>query len=345
VTYRIPGFNPLRRAFLRTLALAPIALGARAAQAQGSYAARAEVQAFVQEMGDRHGFDAQALLHLFRHASYQPAVIRAISPPRDVRVRSWQRYRARYLDEGRIAGGMRFWHQHAALVDAAQVRFGVPQEIMVAIIGVETIYGRMTGTFQTLSALATLAFDYPSRADLFRHELEELLLLARELDRSAITFKGSYAGAIGLPQFLPSSYRRYAIDFDRDGKVDLLESAGDAIGSVGNFLREHGWRSGELVAVPAIVPPDATALADGDVTPKYVLQELAIQGITPAAAVDHSGKCALIDLVTPDVPTEYWLGFDNFHALTRYNRSSFYAMAVFQLAEALRNARSDTTTG
>jgi len=329
-----------RRRFIGALACAPIAWHAPRAQSSDGYASRPEVQAFVREMSARHGLDADTLLRLFRHAQYEPTVIRAIMPPRDPRIRSWRAYRPRYVNEDRIGNGVGFWRVHAPVFEAAEQRYRVPQEIIAAIIGVETIYGRITGGFQTLSALSTLAFDYPARAELFRGELEELLLLAQEKGRSAITFKGSYAGAIGLPQFLPSSYRRFAVDFDGDGKVDLLESPADAIGSVGNYLREHGWRSEGRIAVPAIVPPQASALADGGVLPKYSVRELSEHGISAAAQLDDNEKCALIDLIAPDQPTEYWLGFENFYVLTRYNRSSFYAMAVFHLAQALRDARS-----
>lgn len=329
-----------RRRFIGAIASASLACQAPRAQSADGYAGRPEVQAFVHEMSAKHGLDTDTLLQLFRHAQYQPAVIRAIMPPRSPRVRSWRAYRPRYVNEDRIGNGVSFWRAHAPVFEAAEQRYRVPQEIMAAIIGVETIYGRITGGFQTLSALSTLAFDYPARAELFRRELEELLLLAQEKGRSAITFKGSYAGAIGLPQFLPSSYRRFAVDFDGDGKVELLESPADAIGSVGNYLREHGWRGEGRIAVKAIVPPEAIALADGDVLPKYTVGDLFGQGVSTSAPTNGDEKCALIDLVTPDQPTEYWLGFDNFYVLTRYNRSSFYAMAVFHLAEVLREARS-----
>jgi membrane-bound lytic murein transglycosylase B len=335
-TYRLS-----RRRFIGAVASAPLAWHALHAYSADGYAGRPEVRAFVQEMSIKHGLDSDTLLQLFRHAQYQPAVIRAIMPPRNPRVRSWRAYRPRYVNEDRISNGVRFWRAHASVFEAAEQRYHVPQEIMAAIIGVETIYGRITGGFQTLSALSTLAFDYPARAKLFRQELEELLLLAQEKGRSAITFKGSYAGAIGLPQFLPSSYRRFAVDFDGDGKVELLESPADAIASVGNYLQEHGWRKEGRIAIPAIVPPEAISLADGDVLPKYSVEELSERGISTSAPTSGDEKCALIDLVTPDQATEYWLGFENFYVLTRYNRSSFYAMAVFHLAKALRDARPE----
>jgi len=305
------------------------------------YAQREEVREFVAAMADKHGFDASALIGLFQQAQFQPGVIKAIMPPRDPKVRSWRVYRSRYLDEARIAGGLAFWDDHSAALQEAQRTFGVPQEIIVAIIGVETIYGRTTGGFQTLSALATLAFDYPPRAELFRTELEELLLLARDTRKEATEFHGSYAGALGLPQFLPSSYRRYAVDFDEDGRVDLSGSPADAIGSVAHFLQRHGWRSGGRIALRAKAAPERlAALADGSVAPRYSSTDLAQHGIVAASDVAEDETVALIDLVTPDAPTEYWFGFQNFYVLTRYNRSSFYAMAVFQLAQALVEERA-----
>lgn len=308
--------------------------------AADSYAERDEVRDFVADVAQRHGFEPAALLAQFRSATFQPKVLRAIMPPSDPRIRSWRAYRARYLDAARIDGGLLFWARHGAALEKAQAQFGVPPEIIVAIIGVETIYGRVTGDFQTLSALATLAFDYPPRAQLFRAELEQLLLLARERQQAADAFHGSYAGALGLPQFLPSSYRRYAIDFDADGRTDLGDSPADAIGSVAHFLQQHGWNNGGRIAVPARVAADHTpALADGSVQPKYSSTELAQHGVTAAVPMEVEERSALIDLVSPDAPTEYWLGFDNFYVLTRYNRSSFYAMAVFQLAETLRAGR------
>lgn len=308
--------------------------------AADNYAERREVREFAAQMADKYGFETDSLLRLFSQARFQPGVIKAILPPTSPTVRSWRNYRARYIEPTRIAGGLRFWQENAAALADAEHRYGVPAEIMVAIIGVETKYGRMTGTFQTVSALATLAFDYPPRADLFRGELEEFLLLARETNRDPLTFSGSYAGALGIPQFLPSSYRRYGVDFDGDGQVDLTNSERDAIGSIANFLQQHGWQSGGVVAVPVITSGnDYLALVDGGVEPHYTLQELAEKGISANREIAPEEKCALIDLVTPGAPTEYWLGYHNFYVITRYNRSTFYAMAVYQLSQELRAAR------
>jgi membrane-bound lytic murein transglycosylase B len=303
----------------------------------GSYAERPEALAFIAEMESRHGFDGDHLRALFRHASPNASVLKAIRPPADPGARSWQAYRKRFVEPRRITAGHAFWREHGAALTRARALYGVPEEIIAAIIGVETIYGRHTGKFQVLEALATLAFDYPPRADLFRRELEALLLLARDEDRSPLSYRGSYAGAIGLPQFLPSSIRSYAIDFDANGRTDLAESPADAIGSVARFLQEHGWQPGEPVAVPVQVGSDVAPLIEEGIKPRRLPAEMRPFGVRTEGLPER--PAALIDLATPNAPVEYWLGYENFYVLTRYNRSSFYAMAVFQLAEALRAGR------
>ncbi len=227
------------------------------------YAVREDVRHFIDDMHQRHAMDSVALEALFRKTRQLPAVIRAIMPPHDPGIRSWQAYRGRFVEPKRIAAGHRFMHAHAATLALAEARYGVPAEIVAAIIGVETIYGRHTGRFSSFAALTTLAFDYPPRADLFRRELEELLLLAREEGRSPLDYRGSYAGALGLPQFLPSSRRRYGVDFDGDGRIDLASSVDDAIGSVANFLASHGWEKYAPLAVTVNLAGDGVqALVD-----------------------------------------------------------------------------------
>ncbi len=300
------------------------------------YAAREDVQAFIAEMQARHGFDDAHLTALFDQTQSIPLVLKAIAPPTDPGIRSWQIYRQRFIEPRRIAAGLEFWRKHKATLAKAQALFGVPAEIIVAIIGIETFYGRYLGRFDTFAALATLAFDYPPRAELFRRELEALLLLARDEQRAPDSYRSSYAGAIGLPQFLPSSIRAYAVDFDRNGHIDLTRSPADAIGSVANFLKEHGWENGGPVAVKVGAGGTVTeSLISEGIKPVRFPAEMAAFGIEiPANAPD--APAALIDLVTPDAPIEYWLGYRNFYVITRYNRSSFYAMAVFQFAQALK---------
>jgi membrane-bound lytic murein transglycosylase B len=333
---------------LAALAVGANALAAGATHVNSGYAERDEVKIFIAEMRDKHGFDPAVLDALFRRTRPIPAVIKAIMPPRDPGVRSWQAYRSRFVEPIRIAAGRRFMRAHSAEIAAAEVRFGVPAEIIAAIIGVETIYGRQLGRFGTFAALATLAFDYPPRAELFRLELEELLLLAREENRSLLSYTGSYAGALGLPQFLPSSRRRYAIDFDGDGRIDLVGSPADAVGSVASFLASHGWQKDGPIAVAISVAGSGVAamIAEG-ISPQRTPRQMEDANVavarvgagdTAIRALDEplpEQPAALIDLVTPQAATEYRLGYRNFYVITRYNRSSFYAAAVMDLAAEL----------
>lgn len=311
------------------------------------------VHEFIREMHERHGFDADELTRYFSTVHRNTVVLKAIQPAAvPEQQRSWQRYRARFLNEQRIARGLEFWQEHEATLARAEAVYGVPPEIVVAIIGVETEYGRNTGRFSVLEALSTLAFEYPPRAPFFRGELEQLLLMARESGTAPTDYKGSYAGAIGIPQFMPGSQRRFAVDFDSDGRIDLRLSETDAIGSVARYLNLHGWQSNAPVALPARVDGDPSLLIATGIKPTLPLGELARQGVTLLETDRNAQRqqarlaewpAALIDLVTPDWPTEYWVGFDNFYVITRYNRSSFYAMSVFQLAEALRQAKGGSS--
>ncbi|BAL25812.1 lytic murein transglycosylase B [Azoarcus sp. KH32C] len=321
-----------------TAALLVLALLAQPSQAGASYAQRDEGMAFAKEMQEKHGFDQAQILAALDRAHFDARVIRLIKPPATPTARSWQRYRARFLESARINSGIAFWHENEATLQAASDRYGVPPEIVAAIIGVETYYGRNAGNFELVSALATLAFDYPPRASLFQRELENLFLLAREQGRDPFSYYGSYAGALGYPQFLPSSIRNFAVDFDGDGHIDIDQNPTDAIGSVANYLSSHGWVRGEPVASPALVAPttDTQPLINAGIEPTITPEQLAAAGITPVR--DQTGAPAtLVDLATPGEGIEYWLGYRNFYVITRYNKSSFYAMAVFQLAQALRD--------
>jgi membrane-bound lytic murein transglycosylase B len=313
------------------------ALSVASAPAADNYAERPDVRAFVADMANRHAFDPDRLLAHFAQVRPSIAVLNAIQPPTDPGIRSWQAYRSRFVEPIRIALGLEFWRRQASVLAKAEARYGVPPEIIVAIIGVETIYGRHSGRFQVFNALSTLAFDYPPRAELFRGELEALLLLAREERRDPWRYRGSYAGAMGLPQFLPSSIRRFAIDFDGSGRIDLAGSQPDAIGSVARFLAEHGWMRGAPIADTAIVDGDPTPLLMEGIRPKRLPSEMLDNGVRTTNALPQ--PAALIDLATPGTETEYRLGYNNFFVLTRYNRSSFYAAAVMDLAEMLRAAR------
>ena len=322
----------------KTLAALAFTLTAQLAMAApDSIADLPEAAAFANDLAERQGFDANSLLEQFSAVRTNERVLQLMAPPTSPTQRSWERYRPRFVNAQRIAGGIRFWQDNALTLARARALYGVPEEVIVAIIGVETVYGSNTGGFSVLEALATLAFQYPRRAEFFRSELEQFLLMTRENGLDPLAVKGSFAGAIGIPQFMPGSQRRYAVDFDGDQRVDLSNSTADAIGSVARFLEQHGWQPGQPVAVPARLPgaPDQSLL-DAGIRPSLRVGDLLERGIVATAAPEST--VTLVDLVSPGQATEYWLGFENFYVITRYNRSSFYAMSVFQLAEEIRRA-------
>ncbi|HMM78023.1 MAG TPA: lytic murein transglycosylase B [Gammaproteobacteria bacterium] len=331
--------RPRRRAAWLSLFLAVMLSGARA---DGSLDPAA-VAGFVADMHARHGFDASTLNTLFARAQRLDGVLAAISKPAEYK--PWHAYRPIFLTRSRIDQGVAFWNEQAPILAAAEQKTGVPAEIIVAIIGVETAYGRNTGSYRVLDALATLAFHYPKRAPFFRSELENFLLLAREEHVDPMTPTGSYAGAMGLPQFMPSSFRRYAVDFDADGHRDIWRNPRDAIGSVGNYLEAHGWRAGEPIAVPA-AQSDANAREVRDaVDLKYTIAQYAMRGVRPLEQIGAQYAevpAVLLGYESSATATEYWLGLRNFYAITRYNRSPKYALAVFQLADAIARARGRT---
>lgn len=316
------------------LGLLLLGLGGANVRAE-SMADNPEVQLFISDMVKLHGFDETDLQQYFSKIGPNARVLKFISPPTHPAQRSWQRYRGRFLENTRINNGVRFWRDNGATLAKASVLYGVPEEIIVSIIGIETLYGRDTGSFNTFEALATLAFYYPQRAEYFRQELEQLLLMSRENRTSPVDYSGSFAGALGVPQFMPGSLRRYAVDFDGDSRIDLKNSTEDAIGSVARFLQQHGWQQGAPIAAPARISgaPDPLWIEAG-IRPSLLAGDLLNRGVK--ADVAPNMKITLVDLVTPGKPTEYWLGFDNFYVITRYNRSSFYAMSVYQLAQEIR---------
>lgn len=314
----------------------PLLLIALPTAAAERYVERPEVRAFVAEMADRHGFEPDRLAALFRQAKPDPIVLKAIAPPADPGIRSWRAYRERFVEPMRIGRGLDFWHDHADALARAEATYGVPAEIIVAIIGIETSYGRNPGHFQVFNALTNLSFDYPPRAGLFRRELEALLLLAREEDRDPWSYRGSYAGAIGLPQFMPSSLRNYAVDFDGDGHIDLANSADDAIGSIARFLRAQGWQPDQPIALPVKVTRNPVPLLAEGIRPQRLPAEMTAFGVQTAGM--PAQPAALIEFPTSGADTQYRLGFNNFYVITRYNQSSFYAAAVTDLAAVLRAA-------
>jgi membrane-bound lytic murein transglycosylase B len=307
--------------------------------AQPSYAKRPEVRAFIRDMVQRHGFVERELTFMFSRVKREDPVLQFIRPPD--KGPSWQEYRELFVNEKRVALGAEFWGTHGAQLERAQREFGVPPEYVLAIIGIETYYGRNMGRWRVVDALTTLAFDYPPRATYFRNELEQYLLLSRDLGFDVFSVRGSYAGAIGIPQFMPGSQRRFAVDFDGDGVVDLRRNAADAIGSVANFLKQHGWQPGGAVMFPARVEGEAwRAYADGGIEPRHRLADLKRAGAQFAAPAELDGALgALVELATPERASEYRVGLNNFYVLTRYNRSALYATAVAELAAALRKTQ------
>jgi membrane-bound lytic murein transglycosylase B len=321
------------------LALSVFMAGEAAAQ---SYARRDDVRQFIGELVDRHGFERKDLELLFSRVKFQASVLRLMKPPPEAPVRSWQNYRAIFSNPARIEAGVQFWERHAAALARASEQYGVPPEVIVGIIGVETIYGRNMGSYRVIDALTTLAFDYPPRAPFFRSELENFLLFTREAATSgvqdkALLAKGSFAGAIGIPQFMPGSYRRFAVDFDGDGQRDLMGSPIDAIGSVANFLKEHGWERDQPIATPAqATGEDWKKMTEAGIKPAYRVAELANFGVRPGDTLPADKLCSLVELETPGQPSELWVGLQNFYSLTRYNRSSMYAIAVLELGRAVK---------
>ncbi len=338
-----PSADPIRR-------LAPLLLGALLLAAPWPAPAepllqRPELREFIDQMVAKHGFNGAELATLFAGVATQPRIIEAITRPAEAK--PWHAYRKIFLTETRIEGGVTFWNEHAELLAAAEARFGVPPEIMVAIIGVETNYGRNAGSWQVIDALTTLAFDYPRRGDFFRSELEHFLLLSREEGLDPLAPLGSYAGAMGLGQFIPSSYRRYAIDFDGDGQRDLFGNRADAIGSVANYFAAHGWRKDGTVTVPARVDGDAyRPLVDLGYKPQRRLDRFPGYGVAVPDGVDPGELAALLELDAEGGP-EHWIALHNFYVITRYNHSPLYAMAVYQLSRevAARRAASRDARG
>ena len=324
--------------------LTALALGAPCAAAALDTEAslRPEIEAFIADMNTRHGMGSAELRLILRQARVQTDILRAMSA--QATPRPWHRYRPSFVNADRIAGGVRFWNRHADLLARAETEYGVPAEIVVATIGVETVYGSYTGNHRVLDALTTLAFDFPRRAEFFRGELEQFLLLVRDGVLDPLQMRGSYAGAMGTPQFLPSSFRNYAVDFDGDGRTVLWEGAADSIGSVANYYRSFGWQRERPIAVPARVQGEGyAALAQAGIEPRFDAAALAQAGVVPLEPIGDDTAAMLV--LEGAAGNEHWLGLNNFYMITRYNRSVNYAMSVFQLAREIRAARAASAAG
>jgi len=295
---------------------------------------RPELAAFIGAMVDKHGFDRASLQALFREVQLKPGIIKAIGKPAENK--RWDEYEPMFVTPGRINGGVKFFDENAAALARAEREYGVPAEVIAAVIGVETLYGRNTGSYRVMDALTTLALDYPSRAPFFLGELENYLLLAQQEGMDPLAMKGSYAGAMGIGQFMPGSYLRYAVDFDGDGRRDLGHDTADAIGSVANYLAAYGWEQGESVAVPARVEGEEfRSLLGKGFDSMRSMAELQQLGVTAPNVPPAQMQAQLLSLETSGGP-EYWLGFNNFYVITRYNRSVYYAMAVYRLSREIR---------
>jgi membrane-bound lytic murein transglycosylase B len=315
---------------------------------QVTYGEREDVMRFAGEVADRHALDAAWLRSALAQSRFIPSVTRFIMPPPAGTAKNWQAYRSRFVEPTRLRAGVAFWNANEEWLKLAETRYGVPPEIIVGIVGVETIYGQQMGSFRTIDALATLAFDFPTgrsdRSAFFRDELEKYLLLCQKEGVDPLSWRSSYAGAIGMPQFMPSSILAHAVDFDGDEHIDLHRNAGDVIGSVASFLYNHGWQRDVPthfeVAVP-VVTTDRAVLLGPDILPTFTAQEFVAHGaLLGDAAKAHEGKLALVELQNGDAAPSYVAGTSNFYVITRYNWSSYYAMAVIALGDAVKRQRS-----
>jgi len=330
---------------LRYLSLVPLLLLAACAQhptvpgatppatPAAGFASRPEVQQFMATVQKKDGFDQAWLQRAFQGAQYRQSIIDAMTRPYESK--PWYQYQSIFVNEARISAGAAFWDQHEQLLAAAEAKYGVDADIIVAIIGVESLYGKQHGGYPVIDALSTLSFDYPARAPFFQSELEQFLVLCREQGFDPLKPMGSYAGAMGAPQFMPDSFRVYAVDFDGDGKRDIWEDWPDIIGSVANYFHLHGWQENGLTVVPAAFPKDAMAPAPVATT-VGALRQL---GVSLSEGMSDNSDAVLVSLQDQD-GMEYWVGLHNFRVITQYNKSPLYAMAVIQLANAISQRRA-----
>ena len=340
----------LRALAVFALLLVPLANAAEpqpAVQTRPPYSARADVRAFAAEIAASTGLSQQQVERWLARAKFQPKIVAAMDRPLLLPPK-WYEYAPPLLAPDRVSGGVAFWRANASTLARAEAEYGVPAEIVVAILGVETVYGRNTGSYRVIDALATLAFDYPRRAPFFRGELREYLLLAQEQGWSPLEPTGSFAGAMGVPQFMPGSHRQYAVDFDSDGRIDLWHDTADVIGSVANYLARHDWLSGQPVLLPARIVPDVRDAAlrrlDGGISERRPMAAWSADGVeaedAPAdLASDPIGLLLLEESPEDGEPrASYWMAYPNFYVITRYNKSRLYAATVFALAQSIKGA-------
>jgi membrane-bound lytic murein transglycosylase B len=312
------------------------------AQAPARVKLKPNVEKFISQMVQQHQFEDSALRRIFAQLKSNEGVIKAINAP--ATAKPWYEFRNLFITPLRTEGGVTFWNENAEQLKRARDIYGVPEEIIVAIIGVESIYGKRTGSFRVIDSLYTLGFETPDRAPYFRSEMEQFLLLARENKFDPLAVKGSFAGAIGMPQFMPTSYRRFAVDFDRDGTIDLWDNIPDIIGSVANYLHSFGWIDGQPVAVPARLSGKAYQdIVEKGFKPHLTLAQMLTKGVEPTETMPDDLVAGLFSLDGEQGP-EFWLAMNNFYVITRYNRSKNYAMAVYQLAQAIVRDRDAQLT-
>ncbi len=329
----------MMRMYARMAVFLSVFLCAGLLHADAALLKKKSAQLFIQKMADKHGFKRADVAKALKESEFKPRIVELMNQPYEKK--TWDVYRAIFLTPERLDGGVKFWHDNQESLARAEKKFGVPASMIVAILGVETRYGEKQGTYRVLDALSTLAFYYPKRSAYFTRELEEYLLLCKEHKVPVTEYVGSYAGAIGQPQFMPSSYRMYAVDFkqkDADSYPDLVRENKDVIASVANYFKRHGWKTGEAVAEPATVKGKAyQALKSNGRTANYTYSYLLKSGIKPQKPLDNPpNKAGLVILDTKDDTHDYWLAYPNFYVTMRYNISPQYALVVHLLSEELQ---------
>jgi membrane-bound lytic murein transglycosylase B len=328
----------------------------KAAQAVGpAYATRDDVMRAVTDMAQRRNLDADWVRQAVGQANYMPQVVKFIQPPPVGTPKNWRVYRSRFIDPVRIKAGVAFWQANREALERAERTTGVPAAIIAGVIGVETIYGQQMGGFRVLDALTTLAFDFPvshpratARSEVFKAELEQYLSLTHRTGVDPLSVRGSFAGAMGMPQFMPSSWVKYAIDFDGDGRIDLFDSPADVIGSVANYFVAFNWQSGMPTHYPVsfdVRTLNMEALMAPDILPTFSVPSFVAKGaVLEGTALQHKGPLALVELQNGDAAPSYVAGTENFYAITRYNWSSYYAMAVIELGQEVARAQAQANT-
>lgn len=320
---------------MRSLAVVVLMMLVQGVQADASLIRKPAVASFIHDLVVHDHFDQRQLQTILSAATFQPQIIDSMERPYEKK--NWDVYQALFLTPERLNAGLEFWRDNRQTLAQAERDYGVPAEVIVAIIGVETLYGKRQGSYRVLDALSTLAFYYPPRAEYFKRELREYLLMCREHGVLATKYMGSYAGAMGKPQFMPSSYRMYAVDSKGTGRPNLMSENGDVISSVANYFKKHGWKSKQMVVEKAQVTPKALQALDvNSKFPNYAFIKLLKAGVKPQLSLrSHPHEAGLLELTT-DVGSEYWLAYPNFYVITRYNTSPQYALVVHLLAKSLR---------